>query len=269
MDAYFRRRGEEWKLADRIIVNSRWSLEALIKQGVPAEKLMVIPLCYESRNEKAENRNSNTPHPSPLPIAPRRGEGESFQRSTFNFQPSTEKPLRVLFLGQVILRKGIQYLVEAAKLLRNEPVHFDVVGPTGISENAMKSAPANMTFHGRVNRDEAASWYGRSDVFVLPTISDGFALTQIEAMAHGLPVIATPNCGEVVSDGVDGFLVPARDAAALTKAIHRFLAEPELLKSQRIAALKKSGQFTLDRLAGRLLTLEGEWIGQIEGRNQK
>lgn len=235
---YFQRREWEWALADRIIVNSRWSFAALAGQGVPPEKLMVMPLCYEvNRKRKTES------------IVPR-------SRNEKNFQPSTGRLLRVLFLGQVILRKGIQYLMEAAKLLKGELVHFDVVGPMGISESAMKSAPANMTFHGRVNRHEAAGWYERSDVFVLPTISDGFAITQIEAMARGLPVIATPNCGEVVSDGVDGFLVPARDALSLAKVIQRYLAGPELLECQRSAALNKSRQFTLDRLGGRLVALE-------------
>ena len=191
--------------------------------------------------------------------------------------------LRVLFLGQVNVRKGIHYLMAAARLLdqnlvaadvsfrlvaassserrlklegNHPPVQFDVVGPIGISEAAVKSAPGNMTFHGPVSRDCAEQWYERSDVFVLPTLSDGFAITQIEAMAHGLPVIATPNCGEVVSDGVDGFIVPARDAAALAGAIRRFLAEPGLLESQRTAALKKSGQFTLDKLGERLKGVE-------------
>ncbi len=242
-EEYFQRREEEWKLADRIIVNSRWSSEALIKQGVPAEKLAVVPLCYEVGSRKEGGGSQNA-------------EGRGRKLSTFNFQPSTEKPLRVLFLGQVVLRKGIQYLIESARLLRNEPVHFDVVGPIGISDDALKSAPANMMFHGRINRDEAAGWYERSDVFALPTLSDGFALTQIEAMAHGLPVIATPHCGEVVSDGVDGFLVPARDAVALAKAVQRFLDGSELLKRQQIAAFEKSRQFTLERLAERLALLE-------------
>ena len=245
-DAYFRRREEEWRLADRIMVNSQWSFDALVKQGVSPEKLVVVPLCFEEKQKaeklKSESRKQKSQN------------GDEFQLSTF--QISAFPQLRVLFLGQVVLRKGIQYLLETAKLLRNEPVHFDVVGPAGISDDAIKSAPANMVFHGRVNRDEAAGWYERADVFALPTLSDGFAITQIEAMAHGLPVIATPHCGEVVTDGVDGFIVPARDATMLAEAIRRYLKEPELLRSQRDAALAKSKQFTLDKLAERLVILE-------------
>jgi glycosyltransferase involved in cell wall biosynthesis len=240
MEEFFQRREAEWGLADRIIVNSRWSFEALVKQGVAAKKMAVVPLCYEP---ETGNRRPTV-----------RGQTA---KSTFG-------RLRVIFLGQVILRKGIQYLIEAARLLTNEPVQFDVVGPVGISAEAVSSAPTNLTFHGRVNRDEAANWYQRADVFVLPTLSDGFALTQLEAMAHGLPVIATPNCGEVVTEGVDGFVVPARDAFALAQAIRCYLADPELLNCQRDAALEKSRQFSLDTLVGHLQKLEDSLPRQVE-----
>jgi glycosyltransferase involved in cell wall biosynthesis len=242
-EAYFRRREQEWALADRVVVNSEFCRQALVKQGVSSEKLVVVPLCYEV--EEVQSPRSKVQCPMTPDTPP----------STLNTQLSPT-PLCVLFLGQVILRKGIQYLIEAAKLLRNEPVHFDVVGPIGISEEPMKSAPANMAFHGRVNRDEAGGWYEQADVFVLPTLSDGFAITQLEAMAYGLPVVTTPCCGDVVSDGVDGFIVPARDADALAKMFLRYLAEPDLLKSQQQAALAKARKFTLERLAGNLESLE-------------
>lgn len=229
-EEYFRRREQEWALANLVVVNSEFCRRALIQQGVPSEKLAVIPLCYETENS------------SP----------------TVNCAPklSRPRPLKILFLGQVILRKGIQYLMEAAKLLQNEPVHFDVVGPIGISDDAVKSAPPNMRFHGRASRDQTGAWYQQSDVFVLPTLSDGFAVTQIEAMAHGLPVIATPNCGEVVADGVDGFIVPPRDVKMLAQAINRYLTEPDLLLAHRVEALRKSKQFKLEQLTVRLLSLE-------------
>ncbi|MEJ0090088.1 MAG: glycosyltransferase family 4 protein [Limisphaerales bacterium] len=93
-------------------------------------------------------------------------------------------------------------------------------------------------------------------MFVLPTLSDGFALTQLEAMAQGLPVVTTPCCGEVVTDGVDGFVVPPRDVMALASTFQRFLMEPELLRRQSAAALVKARQFTLERLSENLVKLE-------------
>lgn len=242
-DAYFQRREHEWELSDRIIVNSEWSRQALLKQGVPAEKLVVIPLCYEPQTQDSRPTTHDSKcQPSDLSISA--------------CQFSASRPLRVLFLGQVILRKGIQYLLAAARQLEGQPIHFDIVGPVGISAAALASAPKNLTFHGRANRDQASRWYQQSNVFVLPTLSDGFALTQLEAMAYGLPVITTPNCGDVVTAGVDGFIVPPRDAEALVCVFERYLQQPELLQVQSAATLLKSRHFTLDRLAANLLALE-------------
>jgi glycosyltransferase involved in cell wall biosynthesis len=199
-----------------------------VQQGVPAEKLVVIPLCYEE--EKGEGK---------------REKGKS-----------SCHPLRVLFLGQVILRKGIQYLMEAARQLEGENMRFEVVGPIGISEQALKSAPKNMMFHGRVSRDQASDWYRRADVFVLPTISDGFALTQLEAMAHGLPVITTANCGDVVRHGLDGRIVPPRDAHALAEAIMTFANDRSSLSDFSQNAQRRVKDFSLRKLGNDLLEVE-------------
>jgi glycosyltransferase involved in cell wall biosynthesis len=226
---YFRRREQEWALADCVVVNSEFCRQALARQGVESEKLFVAPLSYEADEEMRGDK---------------RGEQKPGQ------------PLRVLFLGQVILRKGIQYLLGAARQLERENIQFEVVGPVGISRAAIASAPSNVTFHGRATRDRATSWYQRCHVFVLPTLSDGFAITQLEAMAHGLPVVSTPCCGEVVSDGVDGFIVPPRDADGLARILQRYIDKPELLKAQEPAALAKARQFTAERLAANLASIE-------------
>jgi len=86
-------------------------------------------------------------------------------------------------------------------MLEGQDIHFDIVGPIGIARDIVDSAPSNITFCGSVSRDLAADYYRKADVFVLPTLSDGFAITQLEAMAYGLPVITTPHCGKVVTEG--------------------------------------------------------------------
>lgn len=252
-EAYYRRREEEWAVADLVMVNSEWSKQALIRQGVPESKLVVVPLAFEADKAPAvESRESRVE--------------SSFLDNTVNHpafssspRPSSLVPrrtLRVLFLGQVILRKGIQYLIETARLLEKEAIHFDVVGSIGISDEKVALAPSNMTFHGPVNRDRTDEFYRSADIFVLPTLSDGFALTQLEAMAHALPVIATPNCGEVVSDGVDGLIVPASDANALAEAFQLLIQDPEKLRSMSAATKAKVEQFSLARLGENLKGVE-------------
>jgi glycosyltransferase involved in cell wall biosynthesis len=226
---YYERNRQEWELADRVVVNSAFSRDALIKQGVDPLKLVVIPLCFEPQIK--------------FPAA-----------ADKTLKPA--EPLRVLFLGQVILRKGIHYLMKAASQLDPGKVHFDVVGPLGIKAEALAAAPPNVTFHGRSTRDQAATWYRQSDIFVLPTLSDGFAITQLEAMSYGLPVVTTPCCGEVVSDGVDGFVIPPRSPEELVKAFQKYLIDPEILVAQRQAALRKASQFAMERLAKNLQDVE-------------
>jgi glycosyltransferase involved in cell wall biosynthesis len=234
-EAYFRRREQEWALADLVVVNSNFCRLALIEQGVPAAKLIVVPLCYE-RDYGTQSHCITHEGTSPFDHA---------------------EPLRVLWLGQVVLRKGIQYLIEAARLLDRENIQFDVVGPVGISQTAVAAAPRNLTFHGRVSRSQASAWYRRASVFVLPTLSDGFAITQLEAISHGLPVVATRCCAEVVEDGVDGLIVPPRDADSLAKALRRYLVEPGLVQHHGVAARQKAKQFSLGHLSDNLNLLEG------------
>jgi len=140
-------------------------------------------------------------------------------------------PLKVLWLGSVILRKGIPYLVEAARKLERQGVEFLLAGSLGISKQAVQSFPSNIKVLGRITRDQLGDYYRQAHLFVLPTLSDGFAITQLEAMAHGLPVVTTPNCGNVVTEGVDGFIVPPRDSQALADVIARLDADRPLLRA--------------------------------------
>ncbi|MCE9589816.1 MAG: glycosyltransferase family 4 protein [Planctomycetes bacterium] len=221
-DDYYQRLSAEWDLASLVLVNSDWSRDALVKQGVPMGKIIVVPLAYEpSAAEPPVRKNS-------------------------------DRPITVLWLGSVILRKGIQYLIEAARRLTDTKVRFVVAGPVQIAQKVVGDAPNNMEFIGRVTRDRIEAVYRAADVFVLPTLSDGFAITQLEAMAQGLPVIATPNCGRVVEDGVDGLIVPAGDAESLARAVAGLDQDRALLSEMSRRAIEKSRQFTLERYADTL-----------------
>lgn len=234
---YYERNRREWNLADAIVVNSEWSRDALISEGVNPSKIEILPLAYgvNVKMLKAVGGRQKTENTSSWP-PPQHGEGA----------------IRVLFLGQVNVRKGIYYLLAAARLLEGERVHFDVVGPLGILPKAVASAPRNITFYGPASRDRAAEWYQQSDVFVLPTLSDGFALTQLEAMAHGLPVITTPNCGRVVEEGKTGFIIPPRDAQALAEAILKILRNPKLTGEMAPKCRAAAAAYSIDKFGARL-----------------
>jgi glycosyltransferase involved in cell wall biosynthesis len=231
---YWDRLRAEWDCASLVLVNSQWSGQALIRVGVAEEKLIVVPVAHEvavAHEAPGIEKASSAPVAGLSPARPAR------QRTD---------QLRVLWLGSVNLRKGIPYLVEAARLLLTENIRIDVHGPLQVASAALAQAPANLTFHGPVPRIRAAEIYAQSDVFVLPTISDGFAITQVEAMAMGLPVIATPNCGAVVTHDVDGLIVPPRDARALADAIALLAHDRDRLTRFSTAAIAKAKTFSLD-----------------------
>lgn len=245
-DEFYQRHHEEWSVADNIVVNSKFTCEALVKQGVSREKVSVVPLSYDPVIFTEQNK-----------VIIR----DELARLCINgFSP--QRPLRVLFLGQVMLRKGIQYLMKAAELLQKYPVVFDIVGPIYISDKALATASKNINFHGRVARNDIAGWYKSSDLFILPTLSDGFAITQLEAMSYGLPVIVTANCGDVVDDGVDGFVLPVRDIDSIVRVICQYLEHPGILELQREAAFQKSKLFSLDRVGEELLSKQRNIISQ-------
>jgi glycosyltransferase involved in cell wall biosynthesis len=116
--------------------------------------------------------------------------------------------LQALFLGSVILRKGVGQLFDAIKMLKHEPVDFTFAGPIGVRIPEEISRLPNVRFLGPVDKAAAEALYRESDVFLFPTLSDGFGLTQLEALGHGLPVIASRNCGAVVAHGVSGVVLP-------------------------------------------------------------
>jgi len=233
---YIERRRAEWSKASRIIVNSEFSRSALLNEGVSCDKIDVIPLAFEGDASKSHLLNSE--------VRRRR----------------TSDPLRILFLGQVTLAKGIQYLIQAAKLLAHAKIEINVVGGIGISEQAIAACPSNIRFHGPVSRGAVGRWLENSDIFVFPTLSDGFGMTQLEAMHAGLPVISTFSCGRVVRSGVDGLVVPARDADALANAILRFYDDADFLSSCSNEARRRVKDFSLGSLAEQLLLLENRLL---------
>jgi glycosyltransferase involved in cell wall biosynthesis len=224
---------EECKLADRIIVNSEWSREGLICGGVAAEKISIVPVAYEE-------------------LGVRRGEPRLQRNYPDRF--TTERPLRVLFLGLINLRKGVARLLEAARILRDEPVEFWMVGPVEITHAKTIGNSGSMKWFGPVMRNQATEFYRDADVFILPTLSDGFAITQLEAQAHGLPVIASKNCGKVVENGVNGCILDEPSAACIVHAIRDCIASPNRLE-KLASASGVHDKFTIEALANQLQRL--------------
>lgn len=160
------REEREWELADRIICGSPFVLEAMRSVGGPTWKCQVVPY--------------------PTPTVPASCRRERTYR---------DQPLKVLFVGTLQLRKGIQYFWEAAGELPNARFVFRAIGPSLLTRGAEKRVLERMNWLGSVSRDRVWEHYRWADVFVLPTLSEGSANVCLEAAAAGLPVITSMAAG--------------------------------------------------------------------------
>jgi glycosyltransferase involved in cell wall biosynthesis len=221
--------------ADAITVPSRVAARSFVEMGVPAEKLAVIP--YGVRLE--------------------------------NFYPDGELTAHrfdVLFAGAAGLRKGVPYLLQAFARLRFPHKRLRIAGAVLPELKAVlqRLPQDNVEFLGVVSQARLRELMSTSHVLVLPSIEEGLALVQAQALACGCPIICSTNTGgeDLFSDGVEGFIVPIRDSMALTRRMQELVDEPVRLRAMRRAALarvRSIGGWTVygDRWEQLLLKLTG------------
>ncbi len=147
--------------------------------------------------------------------------------------------LRILFVGRLERRKGIDVLFDAIAALgpTAEGVSFDIVGRDEPGEHSWEgrwkassaASAAHVRFHGQVPDAALGRFYEECDIFVAPSLYESFGLIYLEAMGRGKAVVATHAGGipEVVEDGVTGILVPPGNPVALAAALRTLIRQPE------------------------------------------
>ena len=228
---------DECQLADRILVNSAWSARLLEQAGIESSKIRIIPLVYEP------------------PLA-----AKSFTRS-YPAEFSAARPLRVLFLGLVALRKGIAAVLKAISLLSDQPIEFWFVGSQQITIPTQFINHRQVRWIGTVPRSQVQTYYQQADVFLFPTLSDGFGLTQLEAQAWNLPIVASDCCGDVVTDGVNGRILTEVTGQRIADILLGFLRQPGLL-TEMAQRSTLADEFSLTRLAERLQEIATPSVSQ-------
>jgi starch synthase len=192
-------------------VGSNVARGSFLAQGIAPEKVHVIP--YGVRLDKF----------APTEAPP----GDSFE---------------VLFAGQVSLRKGIPYLLEAFAGLRHPHKRLTIVGDVqGDLKAILPKLPQDrVVFAGSVPQTELARRMSASHVLVLPSVEEGFGMVMAQAMACGCPVIASSATGaeHLFADGEAGFIIPPRDSAALTDRLQQLADDPTLQRRMGAAALE-------------------------------
>ena len=222
-----------YAVADAITVPSSAACRSFLKMGVPAHKLHVIP--YGVRLQ--------------------------------NFQPTADPSadhFDVLFAGAVSLRKGVPYLLQAFAALQHPRKRLRIVGSIQPElKPILASLPQQeVEFLGTLPQPELAALMSRSHVLVLPSIEEGLALVQAQALACGCPVICSAATGgeDLFTDGEQGYIVPVRDTAAFTDCLQRLADDPVLQQTMRakgIAHVQRLGGWSTygDRWESLLNTL--------------
>ncbi|HUZ94606.1 MAG TPA: glycosyltransferase family 4 protein [Edaphobacter sp.] len=206
------REEETYEVADAITVPSRFAARSFVEMGVPAEKLRVIPY------------------------------GVRLERFTRTGEPPADR-FEVLFAGSVGLRKGVPYLLEAFAKVRHPAKRLRVVGTLHPDlKTVLDRLPReNVEFFGSVKQETLAQFMSTSHVMVLPSLEEGLALVQGQALACGCPVLCSTNTGgeDLFTDGVEGFIVPIRDVEALTEKMQQLADDPALQSRMSEAALRR------------------------------
>lgn len=193
----------EYERADAIAVPTSHAADTFKRRGVPADKLIVNPYGVDLGLFR------------PSPPKPAAG------------------PVRILFVGRVGVRKGVPWLLRAFALL-DARAELHLVGPVepGMDKVFALEPMERVVVRGPVPGAMLPAEYAAADIFCLPSLEEGLPLVVLQAMASGLPVVATPEtgAGDVIRDGIEGRLVPARDPRALATALDA-LAGDALLRN--------------------------------------
>ncbi len=159
-------------------------------------------------------------------------------------------PLRILFVGNVIPRKGLHTLLDALARLPRDSWRLDVVGDTAVAPHYTQSIDAqireeglapNVTLAGSLPDDELIHWMAHSHLLIVPSSYEGYGIVYLEGMSFGLPAIAGRGgaAHEIITDGVDGFLVEHQQTDQLTSHILALHQNREKLAGMSLAAHKR------------------------------
>lgn len=210
---------EEYELADKILVCSEFAKRSFIGRGFPASRLAVLTLGVDLSS-----------------FHPRQ-----------NLAPTG--PLKAVYFGGLTLRKGIPYLLEAIRGFKKEEVQFTLVGAMTPELKRTLKGNEQVEWIPAMPQSRLAHFIREKDLFLFPTLEDGFGFTLPQAMASGLFPITTQHCGaaDIIEHKRDGLVVPPADPRALKDAIQYALDHRKDLVSLKQAAIQKGRQYDWSR----------------------
>jgi glycosyltransferase involved in cell wall biosynthesis len=208
-------------LANAWIVASSFTAQTLAEQGIPRHKIQVVPYGVESADFPART----TP-------------------------PTPGSPLRLIWVGNLVQRKGLTYLLDAVGRFTAHQVELVICTHNPVDADLVRRRNlSNVRVLVGLPGTALVEQLHQSDLFVLPALLEGFAAVILEAMSCGLPVLTTPNtCGpDTLVEGETGFIVPIRDSLAIAQQIEWAISHREALFEMGQAAARAAEAFTWRR----------------------
>lgn len=202
----------EYEQANRITIPSEFVKKTFIEKGIPEAKLSKIP--YGARLER-------------------------FHKVA---EPESDK-FKVLWVGNVCIRKGFLYALEAFQKFKHPNKEFLVIGSvdSDIKRLIIGKDLSGVSFVGQVPNADLPKVYSSSHVFLLPSLEEGLAMVQGEALACGCPVIASTNTGaeDLFDNGKEGFIDPIRSPRLITEHLQQLADDPDLRNRMSEAAIDR------------------------------
>jgi glycosyltransferase involved in cell wall biosynthesis len=211
---------KEVAMAQHWLVASSFTRKTLVEHGVPAERIRVIPYGADLDWFIPGQKN-----------------------------PLERRALRVLFVGTVGQRKGIKYLVKALEALPSGSVELTVCGRAVDNVDVLRETRVPVRFLRFPTSQELLNEFQAADLFVLPSLAEGFGHVLLEAMSCGLPVIGTSRTAalDLIRPGQEGFVIEPGNVDELSESIEYFLRNPEELRRAGAAARSRAEHFTWAR----------------------
>lgn len=219
---------EEINMTDYFIAASSYTKQTLIENGAPEDKIFIAPYGVDTTRYPFKNRE--------IP-------------STVNF----------VFVGSYTERKGIYYLLTAAKRLEDEGYNFKIrmtgrakYNPEMINRYKLK----NIEIYHSLSHSQLIELLHSSDVFVFPSLCEGFAFVIIEAMSTGLPIISTTRTAgrDIVREGIDGFTINPSSVDELYEKMKFFIMHPEQCSIMGKNSAEKAKTITWENFENKIIT---------------
>lgn len=231
-DRRFEQLCEEPLLADFCIAASEYTKKTLVENGVDHKRVRVVPYGVDLDRFR--------------PLA--------------DPSPSSARPFRVIFAGQMIQRKGLWYLLEAWKRLALPQAELIIVGRGSMDQKLLAKYEGTFRLEVAVGGERLRELYATSDVCCVPSLVEGFGLVYLEALACGTPVIATLHTGvaDLITEGEQGFIVKIRDVEALAERILWCYGHRDELAAMRKKARQVAEKYTWSGFRRSLLSAVAE-----------